>query len=914
VPAEDDPRLIRIAEAIADGSPLDWSEGGDLVSPEDADQVRELRAIAQLAAVHRQLIDADSCRSLGDVLSAAPAEFDRSKGVPWGPLLVLDEVGGGSFGKVYRAWDPSLDHEVALKRMRLPAHTPASQAASLVREGQLLARVRHQNVITVHGACEIDGEVGIWMEFVHGKTLEQIVRSDGPMSAQEASVVGESLCKALAAVHQAGLLHRDIKASNVMREAGGRIVMLDFGSGTEADLEQSGGTGRLAGTPLYMAPELLQGATASVQSDIYSLGVLLFYLTTGRYPVDGKSLIDIRAAHQAGRKRLLSDVRSDLPSHFVDAIERALSPLPEHRCPSAGSLLRSLTRSGSHDAPAQRNTRHWLAAGLVLTVCVLAAVGIFLRGVRDRPPKAARAPVIAVLPSSEVSGIDDESFITGLSAVMTAELSTFPGIVVAPLLQTTEAASKRQPAAIARELGLDYMIRGTTERQGSNRVVTLTITDTATNSTRATRRFEETSVSVFPLQVKIAEWLVDQVARIVGKPVTVPYPPQVTGNMQALEEYAQARRFLDRRDLSGNIDHAIAALNRAIERDPKFALAHAALGEAYWDQYEATFDSSAAEAAREATLEALRLDPNQPLVRYALALIYQGTGRRKEAIDELQKAIEQQPFSDELHRLLGRVYAADGRIDQAFGEFLTAIRIRPGFWANYRALGLAYYDAHRYQDAISALTRLTELQPDSAPGFQMLGTSYHAIGDLPHALENYQRANALKPSPTAWSNIGTIHYHQQHFLEAASAYRESIRLRPTEPATFRNLGDALTRLGDRDGARSAYRTAIRECEARLKIERNDSRILALEALTFAKVGDHAKAQTLIEAALAISASGDVLYQKAVIQTLKHSLEPALATLRLAIENGYSPVLAAEDDDLAALHDKPAFLTIVAKKG
>jgi serine/threonine-protein kinase len=155
-----------------------------------------------------------------------------------------------------------------------------------VREGQLLARVRHQNVITVHGACEVNGEVGIWMEFVHGKTLEQIVRSDGPMSAQEASVVGESLCRALAAVHQAGLLHRDIKASNVMREAGGRIVVLDLGTGTEIDIESQPGTRRLAGTPLYMAPEILEGGTASVQSDIYSLGVLLFYLTTGTYPAE----------------------------------------------------------------------------------------------------------------------------------------------------------------------------------------------------------------------------------------------------------------------------------------------------------------------------------------------------------------------------------------------------------------------------------------------------------------------------------------------------------------------------------------------------------------------------------------------------------------------------------------------------
>jgi hypothetical protein len=366
VPAEEDPRLIRIVEAIADGSPVDWSEAGEMVSPA-TDPLRELRVIAQLAAVHRQSIEDDSAQSLGDVLSVLPAASatpDRSKGVPWGPLLVLDEIGGGSFGKVYRAWDPSLDHEVALKRLRLPADAPASQAASIVREGQLLARVRHQNVITVHGACEINGEVGIWMDFVRGKTLEQIVRNEGPMSAQEASVVGESLCRALAAVHQAGLLHRDIKASNVMREAGGRIVVLDLGASTEMDIETPAATRRMAGTPLYMAPELFDGGTASVPSDIYSLGVLLFYLTTGRYPVEGKSLVDIRAAHQAGRRVLLSDVRSDLPRHFVEAIERALSALPEQRCQSAGAMLRSFSAGTWTDPLSARQERQPAAADL----------------------------------------------------------------------------------------------------------------------------------------------------------------------------------------------------------------------------------------------------------------------------------------------------------------------------------------------------------------------------------------------------------------------------------------------------------------------------------------------------------------------------------------------------------------------
>jgi hypothetical protein len=370
----DDDRVIQIAEAIADGSPVHWPSEGDLETPELGDTLRELRVIEELAAVHRRVLD-NSCASLGDVMSAARPQSPRPEGVPWGPLLVLDEVGGGSFGKVYRARDPVLDHEVALKRLRLPAHASSTQAASIVREGQLLARVRHQNVITVHGACEINGEIGIWMEFVRGKTLERLVQDEGQMSAQEASVVGESLCRALAAVHQAGVLHRDVKASNVMREAGGRIVMLDFGTGTEAELDGQGGPRRLAGTPLYMAPELFEAGLASVQSDLYSLGVLLFYLVTGTYPVQGKSLAEVRQAHQVGRRRLLSDERPDLPRNFVTVVERALCRSPEDRYQSAGAMLHDL--SASEFPPPLVDHR---ARTLALVLLASATMGIWSMG------------------------------------------------------------------------------------------------------------------------------------------------------------------------------------------------------------------------------------------------------------------------------------------------------------------------------------------------------------------------------------------------------------------------------------------------------------------------------------------------------------------------------------------------------
>jgi hypothetical protein len=191
----------------------------------------------------------------------------------------------------------------------------------------------------VHGADSHDGRVGFWMDLIEGQTLEQRVH-DGRLSAGEAIYVGKELCRALAAVHQADLLHRDVKAQNVMRASdGGRIILMDFGAG---EFRSAPSAGRPQGTPLYLAPELFTGAPATVQTDIYALGVLLYYLVTGRFPVEGKSFTDLALAHAQHARRHLRDARSDLPDAFVGVVERATDPDPSRRFHSAGDLHAAL--------------------------------------------------------------------------------------------------------------------------------------------------------------------------------------------------------------------------------------------------------------------------------------------------------------------------------------------------------------------------------------------------------------------------------------------------------------------------------------------------------------------------------------------------------------------------------------------
>jgi Tol biopolymer transport system component len=261
----------------------------------------------------------------------------------WGHLRLLDRVGGGSYGAVFRAWDPALDREVALKLLQCTPDARGSEAARLVDEARLLARVRHPNVVAIYGAERIAGCVGLWMEFVDGRSLEELLGDQGEFGAAEAGIIGLTLARALSAVHRAGLVHRDVKPQNVLRERGGRIVLMDFGIGFDARAQAS--APEVAGTPLYIAPELLAGDEATPRSDIYSLGVLLFHLVTGEYPIAALTFDDARAAHRAREYRYLHDVRSDLPEAFVRVVERALQPDPSRRFESAGALEAALSHA-----------------------------------------------------------------------------------------------------------------------------------------------------------------------------------------------------------------------------------------------------------------------------------------------------------------------------------------------------------------------------------------------------------------------------------------------------------------------------------------------------------------------------------------------------------------------------------------
>ncbi len=400
--------VARIAEAVADAAEIDWDEA-ERTATDDRERavLRRLRRIGDTAAA-RRLLSSQSLRPGNDPAAAAPISLQGLRsGEHWGHLRVKERIGGGGFADVYRAWDTRLDREVALKLLRR-SEAADGDGSTTIEEGRKLARVKHPNVAIVYGAERFEGRVGLWMEFVQGRTLHEIVGTGGPMSTGEAALIGMDLCRALAAVHAAGLLHRDVKPQNVMRERGGRTVLMDLG--TAHDIAR--GTSAPAGTPMFMAPELFEGSHESARSDIYSAGAVLFFLTTGQYPVNAVTLAAMREAHRHDRRRHLVDLRPDLPGPFVEVVERAMDADPQRRFGTAGEMERALRPE------AGRAGNRWRRAPLTTAVAIGLILGLAALGIKAWRSIRPQSLPIANLESASVRRfpLPPNSFFSSISA------------------------------------------------------------------------------------------------------------------------------------------------------------------------------------------------------------------------------------------------------------------------------------------------------------------------------------------------------------------------------------------------------------------------------------------------------------------------------------------------------------------
>jgi eukaryotic-like serine/threonine-protein kinase len=360
--SDEDTRLLTVAQSISEGTPVDWNEVEKQLDPSSRAIVSELKVLEDLARIH---------------------EENPKK---WGPFEIVGEIARGAFGTVYIARDSALGVTLALKVIRPRSPDVPLDPENALNEARLLAKITHPNVVRVYRADRIGDEVGVAMELVKGQTLEDLVQKQS-FSAREATHVGIDLCHALAAVHRSGALHGDIKAHNVMRGDDSRIVLMDFGAGKDLNILPRLTGPDFVGTPIYMAPEVFAGQPRSKSTDLYSLGVLLYYLVSRAYPIEGSTRTEVERGHQQPARRVpLRDVRPDLPDAFVRVVDQAVAERPADRFQSAGELEAALSAT-----IVPRPRQRWKEIAVAAAMLLAAALGIAIYRGQSPPPGPARA-------------------------------------------------------------------------------------------------------------------------------------------------------------------------------------------------------------------------------------------------------------------------------------------------------------------------------------------------------------------------------------------------------------------------------------------------------------------------------------------------------------------------------------------
>lgn len=737
--------LIDTAKRVADFAGVDWDAAFAELSADDRAVADQLVAVALVAAAHRQLHD------LLPRDPASPAD-DRPVASRWGHLELLEQVGRGSFGIVYRALDTHLHREVALKLF-----PRSSQAATVIEEGRRLARVRHPNVVTVFGADVHEGLPGIWMEFVRGKRLDLLVKEQGCFGAHEAALIGRDLCRALAAIHGAGLVHRDVKAQNVMREAGGRIVLMDLGASSL--LSPGDAAADQTGTPLYMAPEVLAGAAATPQSDIYSLGVTLFNLVTGQFPIQAHSLAELRRASAAGERRTLVDLRPDLPADFVHAVARATAPAPERRYSGAGALEADLVEQPRRDAWRFAQAG-WLWAGGAAAAVLVATLYLVLQ---RQAPVAIPPPAnsLAVLQIANLTGDPSKQYLAdGLTEVLIAHLATVRGLSVASsATMATLKGSTDDQQTLARRLGVRLLLAGSVIQADSRIGLSIKLIDP----------FEGRSVWGSEIQRHPATILSarSEVARLVAAHLSLqadPNPDLVNRDTalarEAQEEFLRGMVELGSESTS-RIDAAVAHFRRAAEVEPVWAepLAYLAYAESIVAEYgpAATRPERSAAVATMA-MRAIELDPRIAQSYAALAAV-QGYFNWDFIAAEatLRQGIAAVPGNGTLHGRLGLLLAARGQLNDAVAEVERARDLEPLVPERHTTVGIVRYYARDFERAIEDMHRALELSPNYGPALFGQGRVLSAMGRDEEAIASVKAALDVAQNPGYFAFLAIVH-------------------------------------------------------------------------------------------------------------------------------------------------------------
>ncbi len=674
---------------------------------------------------------------------------------------ITGKLGSGGMGEVYEAEDTELRRRVALKV--LPEHLASDpeRLERFKREARAVASLNHPNIVTLHSVEESDGCHFLTMELVDGKSLDALIPETG-FDLERLFELAIPIADALSAAHEKGVVHRDLKPANVMVGEDGRLRIVDFGlaklweenledSDTKLATEGLTKEGVAMGTAPYMSPEQLQGREIDHRSDLFSLGILLYEMTTGRRPFKGESSIELASSILKDNPDSGTDIREGVPRHLGRIIRHCLEKDPDLRFQSAKDVRNELAglkgevesgevalSTGAMPAvaptePASKARPSWLIPALVVAALIVVAGLIWLMRAKEEAPPTA-TPVaagaaaetehkkIVVLPFENLGSEDEAYFAVGISEEITGRLGSVSGLgVISRKSAQRYAGTDKTIQEIGEELGVGYVLEGTVRwaksPDGTSRVrITPELIRVSDDSQLWSNTYDRIIEDIFEVQSDIATQVINELGITLLEPEQRAVESRPTENIEAYQAHLRGLEYADHPDFTElNMRLAIEMFQRAAELDPSFAQAHGWLSQAQARYYWFGHDLSEArmQLARLSAAQALALDPELPEGHVAMGYVhYYGSRDYDSALEEFTQAQQAKPNDKEIIAAIGYIRRRQGDWEGTAKQFAKALELDPQDAQLTIDLGEAYQRLHRYEEADAIFDRAISIFPD----------------------------------------------------------------------------------------------------------------------------------------------------------------------------------------------------------
>lgn len=855
---------------------------------------------------------------------------------------IIEKLGEGGMGMVYKAVDLDLDRPVALKFLSPQLSEDEQTQARFIQEAKTASALDHPNICTIYEISQTDdGNLFIAMACYEGETLTRKIAA-GALELQQALGLALQIAHGLARAHQSEIIHRDVKPSNIIVTKHGEAKIVDFGLAKLAGESRLTRTGETLGTAAYMAPEQIQGLHVDHRSDIFAWGVLFYEMLSGRLPFTGDYEFSLMYSILNEEPEPVRTSHPDLPEGVESILDRALAKNPDDRYQTTEELvedLKTLTHSGNltksalHATARRKKPRpvpptsspKWLKFGipLVSALVLLLALSLLLPAGRQIADALFQGGVpdtkhIAVLGFTNIGGQPEaQALCDGLVATLTSKLSQleqFQGslwVVPASEVRKSEVTSASEANQY---FGANLVITGSLQTLSNQRRLTLNLIDARTVRQLASHVLDDPLTNASILQdeavVKLAEMLnleLQPQSRKMIRAGTTTVPG-------AYEFYLQGRGYLQDYDRLENVDASIKLFERALNADPNYAAAHAGLGEAYLRKFQLTKEVKWVEHAEKSCERAVKLDRLLAPALLTRGLLYIETGKYQRALNEFQEALELDATNAAAYRGRAKAFLALGQTEEAENIYQKAIAIKPDYWGGYNDLGVFYFQQGRYEEAIVQFQHVIELTPQNAKGYRNLGAMQQQLNRPNKAIEYYQGALEIAPNYSTYSNLATLYFHQGRYENAARMYEKALEIRDSDYRVWGYLASTYKQMpGKQQEADEAHRQAIKRVEEQLQVNPNDPNLFTSLSAYYTEFGEKEKSLSLLKQAIELQPTDvSLMFRIGYIYEQLSMRAEALEWIEKALSKGYSLAEIKSYPVLLDLRRDPQFKKIKAK--